>query len=172
DGFGSGRLADDLSACRHSSAARAAAQWPAVRGDFQPDPDRALHPARVHFSRRLPRSVAARRDCGLYEARGPQAPRAGERDRTARPAAGVAALIRARKRPRRRSARGEMLLVSVTCRQTARIRGRAVLTTGANPKRAAAPRARWVSAPGAIGDGADEQARKAGHWSWRWSRNP
>ena len=70
----------------------------------------------------------------------PQAPRAGERDRTARPAARVAALIRSRKR-RRRSARGEILLVSGTCRQTARIRGEAVLSTCANPKRAAPPRA-------------------------------
>src|SRR5262249_24188157 len=91
-------LANDLSACRFHSAARAAAERPTVLGRLQPYPDRALLASRPRLPRLFPGSLAARRHCGSYEARGPQTPRAGERDRTAWAAAGLAPLIRAQRR--------------------------------------------------------------------------
>src|SRR6266436_653238 len=91
-------FANDLSACRFHSATRAAAERPTILGHLQPHPDRALLASRAHLPRLFPGSVAARRHCGPYEARGPQAPRTGEHDRTARAAAGLAPLIRAGRR--------------------------------------------------------------------------
>src|SRR5258708_39227769 len=66
---------------------------------------------------------------------------------------------------------GDSSLISVNCRQIARIRRRAVLSPGANPKRAVESRARplFRRRAGVLSpDGAVDQARKPGDWSWRW----
>src|SRR5262245_17691106 len=139
---GSGVMASDLPARSPHSTACPPAERPAVLGHLQPHPDCALPLARVHLPRLFSGSVAARRHRGSYEARGSQAPRTGGRDRAARAAAGLAPLIRARTKADVTGRSRQSPLLSVNFRQIARIRARAVLSTGANPKRAVESRAR------------------------------
>ena len=122
----------------------AAAQRAAVLGRPQRDPDRVLHHLRADLSRAVPGPVDPRRDRGLHEARGPQAPRARGCDRAARAAAGLAPLNRADDGSLARSCarRDHRIRFERTAAKSPRIRAPAVLSTAANPKRAVESRAR------------------------------